>query len=220
MKNLHELMARFDALSQRERVIVTLALLVSLCLLAFILLIEPILLQSETAKKQLNNFTVQIKAANTQISALEKVLRQDPDKANIEKLERLKVQQSNIDKKLREKMQGLIEPAKMAHVLEVVLSKTSQLQLQKLNNLPTRPLITQEGDGEASALQDIGVYQHGLQIELSGSYMGMLEYLQALKSLPWDFYWDRLDLEVGKYPRSTITIEVHTLSFNKGWIGV
>ncbi|MCW9024830.1 MAG: type II secretion system protein M [Gammaproteobacteria bacterium] len=219
MKNIHDLMARFDVLSQRERSVIAILVLVIMCLLAFVLFIEPVMQESDKTKKQLFDLDAQVTSGQAQLAALEKALTLDPDAENYKKLSRLKDQQKTMDKKLQDKMQGLIEPAQMAHVLEVVLSKTSRLRLEKLKNLPTRPLINQAGEDTQSQL-DIGVYQHGLQIELSGSYLSMLDYLKALKSLPWNFYWDRLDLQVDKYPRSTIVIEVHTLSFNEGWIGV
>ena len=222
MKSLLDLMEKYDALTQRERSIIAFLVAVTLCLLTFVLFIEPVMQETDRARKQIVDLKVQIDSAQKQYAALEKVLAQDPNTENYQKLTRLKEQQKTIDNKLKEKMQGLIEPAQMAQVLEAVLSKTSRLRLERLQNLPTRPLIDQavQGNGAGQAIQDIGVYQHGLQIELSGSYMSMLDYLKTLKSLPWDFYWDSLELQVEKYPRSKIVIEVHTLSFNEGWIGV
>jgi len=113
----------------------------------------------------------------------------------------------------------LIEPKQMAKVLEVVLAQNTDLKLQRVQSLgaePLSPIKAKEGE-EAETL---GIYRHGLQIEFKGSYLSTLKYLKALDKLPWNFYWDVLELNVDKYPVSTIVITVHTLSFHEGWIGV
>ncbi|MDH5572317.1 MAG: type II secretion system protein M [Gammaproteobacteria bacterium] len=211
---------RFDTLNQRERISVAVLILVSLAILFYVAIIEPIALKVDSIRNQLANVEVQIKAGETQIATLQKVLAQDPDTENRKQLAQLQEQQKLINTKLREKMQGLIEPAQMAKVLEAVVTKTSNLSLERLKNLPTQPLIDSNDDETSRAISDVGVYRHGLQIELRGSYMNMLAYLDNLKSLPWDFYWDTLELQVRKYPESHIIITVHTLSFKEGWIGV
>ena len=64
------------------------------------------------------------------------------------------------------------------------------------------------------------VYKHGVVIQFSGDYRSTVHYLQSLESLPWKFYWDGLAYEVEDYPNALITINVFTLSLEKGWIGV
>ena len=220
IKLLETYINRFDSLNQRERLSVAGLALVSLAIFFYIVAIEPMVLNAGVINKQISDIEIKIKSSEMQISALQKVLTLDPDTANRKQLSRLQGQRKIIDKKLQEKMQGLIEPSQMAKVLEAVVTKTSNLRIEKLNNLPTRPLIDAKDDDASETIADIGVYRHGLQIELSGSYMNMLSYLQNLNSLPWDFYWDSLDLHVKKYPKSRIVIVVHTLSFKEGWIGV
>ena len=116
-------------------------------------------------------------------------------------------------------MRGLIEPKQMAKVLEVVLAQNTNLQLQRVQSLGAKPLSPLKAK-EGEEAQSLGIYKHGLQIEFKGSYLSTLKYLKALDELPWNFYWDILELNVEKYPVSKIVITVHTLSFNEGWIGV
>ena len=63
-------------------------------------------------------------------------------------------------------------------------------------------------------------YRHGLRIELEGSFADTLAYLQQLEALPWDFYWDRLEIIAGEYPKNRISIEVYTISIGRLWLGV
>ena len=118
-------------------------------------------------------------------------------------------------------MLRLIKPAQMAKVLEAVLTRQTDLKLYRVANLPTEDLLTtKNAQGKSAKSTKAGVYKHGLQIEFRGSYLSTLAYLKALNDLPWDFYWDELALNVQEYPESHITITVHTLSLEEGWIGV
>ena len=213
-------LARFDALAERERIAVGVLILVSVLMFFYLLLIEPKMLQAEAAAKQINSVNVQMRAGEQQIALLQKRLKQDPDLPNRQLLARLQAQQQQIDEQLQGKMDGLIAPSQMAQVLEAVLTKTTALKLQKLNNLPVRPLIEDKQDENESVLKDVGVYRHGLQLEFRGSYLQMLTYLKALKSLPWNFYWGSIEISMDKYPQAQIVMTVHTLSFTPGWIGV
>ncbi len=213
-------LARFDALAQRERLAVGLLILVSVLMFFYLLLVEPKMLQAEAVATQINKVKTQLRASEQQVALLQKRLKQDPNATNRQLLTRLQTQQQHIDEQLQVKMGGLIAPSQMAQVLEAVLTQTTALKLEKLNNLPVRPLIEDEQGKNESGLKDVGVYRHGLQIEFRGSYLQMLAYLKALKSLPWNFYWGSLEVSMDKYPQAQIVMTVHTLSFTPGWIGV
>lgn len=64
------------------------------------------------------------------------------------------------------------------------------------------------------------VYQHGLEVVFQGDYHSTLRYLRKLEQLPWKFYWDEVTYEVLQYPKAQISVHIHTLSLDKGWIGV
>ncbi len=221
---LNHYLARFDALAERERMAVSLLLLVSLLMLFYLLFVEPQMLRAEALNKQINSTQIQMRASEQQITILQKRLGQDPDAENRQLLARLKRQKQQIDEQLQVKMRGLIAPAQMAQVLESVLTQSTALKLEKLNNLPVRPLLEDslddKRDKNAAVSADVGVYRHGLQIEFRGSYLQMLAYLKALKTLPWNFYWDSIEVTMDKYPQAQIVMIVHTLSFTPGWIGV
>ena len=55
---------------------------------------------------------------------------------------------------------------------------------------------------------------------IKGSYLDVLQYLQALETLPWHFYWKVLELNSGTYPLNRVRIELSTLSMDKEWLGV
>ena len=218
-KQLQQLMAKYDALKERERVSVLLLSVITLAVVFVELLISPLNQQYDIVDKQINNLQTQTKQLQAQVTLLRTQKNRDPDFQEKQKLKLINEQLANLNIQLKEKMHGLIEPTQMAKVLEVVLTQNTDLKLQRVQSLgavPLSPVTPAEGE-EAESL---GIFRHGMQIVFKGSYLSTLKYLKALDELPWNFYWDVLDLKVDKYPTSTITITVHTLSFHEGWIGV
>ena len=210
---------KFNALNERERLSIMLLSVVAIIIIFVELIISPLNQQYDIAEKQITSAATQAQQLNNQILALKSKKNRDPNYQEIQKIRLLDEQIASLNERLKEKMHGLIEPKQMAKVLEVVLAQNTDLQLQRVQSLgaqPLAPIKAKEGEDP----QRLGIYRHGLQIEFKGSYLSTLKYLKALDELPWDFYWDVLELNVEKYPVSNIVITVHTLSFHKGWIGV
>lgn len=213
---------KFDALNERERISVMLLSVVAIVIIFVELLISPLTQSYNVVDKQVVNLQLQTNKIENQIIILKNQSKLDPDFQEKQKIKLLDEQLTNLNVLLKEKMHGLIEPKQMAKVLEVVLAQSTDLKLQRVQSLGAVPILslkTKKNVDEDNA-NTLGIYRHGLQIEFKGSYLSTLKYLSALEALPWDFYWDVLELNVDRYPVSTITITVHTLSFHKGWIGV
>ena len=218
-KQLQPLFEKFDALNERERISVMLLSVVAIIIVFVEFVISPMNQQYNILDKQIVSLQSQTKQLKSQILVLKTKQTRDPDFQEKQKIKLLDEQISGLDVHLKERMHGLIEPKQMAKVLEVVLTQNTDLKLQRVQSLgaePLSPIKAKEGE-EA---EELGIYRHGMQIEFKGSYLSMLNYLKALDELPWNFYWDVLELNVDKYPTASIVITVHTLSFHEGWIGV
>ena len=218
-QTLQPLFEKFDALNERERISVMLLLVIAIVMIFIELIISPLNQQYKILDKQIISLKTTTAQFKSQSVALIAKKNRDPDFQEKQKLKLLNEQISNLNVQLKEKMLGLIEPKQMAKVLEVVLAQNTDLKLQKVESLGAVPLTPVKVD-EGEKTESLGVYRHGLKIEFKGSYLSTLDYLKALKELPWNFYWDVLELNVDQYPTSSIVITVHTLSFHKGWIGV
>lgn len=55
---------------------------------------------------------------------------------------------------------------------------------------------------------------------MQGSYLDLLSYLRTLEALPWHMLWGRISLVADKYPQSTLTITIYTLSLNETWLSL
>ncbi len=126
-----------------------------------------------------------------------------------------------LDERLASLTGELISPQQMVAVLEEMLKRRRQLSLTRLENLPSEPLLDPPTvDSQAEKVQHRNLYRHPLRIELTGSYLEALAYLQSLEQLPRKVYWQDLALSVEEYPQAKITVTVYTLSLKEGWIGV
>lgn len=217
---------RFDTLSLRERGMIGLTVFVLIVVAWQSLLLSPLTAHSRQLTGQLATQQQLLEALDKQLQALVARQGQDPNKALRARQTHLSAQIAALDRQLHEKMQGLIAPAQMARVLEQVLTRETDLQLVRVRSLPAQPLLAETAaagppaTAGRDASHDAGVYRHGLVIEFRGSYLSTLAYLRALQALPWAFYWDSVKLDVEHYPQARVVITVHTLSLEKGWIGV
>jgi MSHA biogenesis protein MshJ len=128
-------------------------------------------------------------------------------------LERIQERIELLNNQLGDYATELIDPAEMAEVLEGMLENQQQLRLSSMRNLGAEALTVTEDPEKAL------FYKHGLEIELEGTYLACLDYLEAIEALPWRFYWQVLELNVEDFPNSRIRIEVSTLSMDEEWIG-
>ena len=243
-ENIKKIHAKFDALQQREQVMVAGLLFVLLIVAWQILMFD----ESTIKVTKLNN---QIKTQQQQNSSLKIEIAAYKDRAvnnpNV-KLKREQQQHLNeieiLDNKLNKKMKGLINPKKMTAMLKDIFKSNTNITLVSLEKLKTQSLFNFTGENtpensntESNALNVINtsvtddvsgeyggnsavVYQHPVKIVFTGSYLNAMNYLETIERMPWDLYWDTVQLDVEKYPKSRVVITVFTLSLKKGWVGV
>lgn len=83
------------------------------------------------------------------------------------------------------------------------------------NPAAEKPAPAEAGEGTSE-----GIYQHGLEIRLAGSYNDLLNYLTEIERLPQRLMWNSISFKVEKYPRNIMVLRVYTLSFDKNWLMV
>ena len=130
-----------------------------------------------------------------------------------------------MNKKIEERLSSMIRPDEVARMLEELLGKENELKLLALSSVEPSPSadpsLDQAGsESNPKALNVMQFYRHGFEIQLEGTYLGTLHYLESIEGLPWGLSWDRITYEVTEYPRARISIELHTLSREENWIGV
>jgi len=221
---LRDLMDRFDQLSLRERIIVLIAALLLIALIWDSAFMAPLDRERKSRLQQIDALRAEISGLDQSIEALVAQGATDPQKSGHVTADTLKNEIKELDRRLLGATSGLINPKEMSHVLEQVLRRAERLTLHGLRTLPPQGVIAPPGSGiaaqpgaPASAAQ---IYKHGVELELSGSYLDTLYFLQALEALPWRFFWDRIEFIVEQHPRGRVKLRLYTLGLEEGWIGV
>lgn len=207
------LLARFDALSLRERALVAGACLIGMVLLWFAVLFDPAAARQRSLSAELSTLQQSIHLTT---QSIQEMTDADPTLLAQREETRLKTQLADINTQLATKSAGLIPPERMVQVIHDVLSRQHGVTLVSLHNSPVTTLVPAAAAQAASG----GPYVHPVEIVVEGTYLDVLAYLHALESLEWRFYWRLLELESTAYPRNRVRIELSTLSLDKDWIGV
>ncbi|MEW6352740.1 MAG: hypothetical protein AB1469_00355 [Pseudomonadota bacterium] len=212
-KKLQQLIDWINGLTLRERGMVLAAMLFVIYSVWANALLDPLTAKQKRITAQLQETQQQIAALQLQEQTVLSGGEVDPDAANKARLTQLRQQLAGLDEQLKKVTIGLIEPTQMLKVLQEVLTREPDLKLIRVKNLEAVPL-TPAGQSGAAA------YKHGLVLEFEGGYLSTYNYLKELEALPWQLFWDSLELKVEKFPKARVTITVHTLSLKEGWLGV
>ncbi len=224
----HAWAARIDALSLRERLVVLLALLGAAAFLLHWILLQPVLTQNRQLVQRTQSQAQALEEVKRSIAALSRSGAAGPDRSSRERLSALHQELKALEASLQERQSHLVPPERIARLLREVLEKNRGLQLVSLRTLPSADVVfpdpTQRATEGPPRLQAPGdgnpgrLYRHGVEISVRGSYADLLGYVTELEKLPWRMYWGRLQLAVDKYPVSTLTLTVYTLSVERTWL--
>ncbi|MDQ2069874.1 type II secretion system protein GspM [Natronospira bacteriovora] len=212
---LYQVRDRIDALSLRERVLIFMAAAAVLAFLWNAVFMEPLNQRRELAQERVGDLRDRIHQTNDSIATIIRAREGDPDARNRERLAALQDELSALDGRLAALTGDLIEPTRMAVMLERILERQQGLELISLRSLEPRPLLRDE---EMEGLGNI--YRHGVRMELRGEYRDVVRYLKALEALDANLYWGSLQLDMESWPRNRVVLVVHSLSLREDWIGV
>ncbi|WP_153108772.1 type II secretion system protein GspM [Propionivibrio limicola] len=241
MKVLWQRLAgRYDSLQLRERWLIAAALLGGIVLVGYSLFIDPSLKRAGAASRTLTEQQAQLANVRQQLTALQAPERH-PDVAARVELEMLNRQLADLAGRLSVFEGSLVLPQKMPVLLEAMVGQGTGLRLLSLKTLPVAPLLDgkpagQRGDGAVAGKSDEksdgkaapggtadtalreGLFKHGVEIRLEGSYAELLAYLDRLEQSKMKLLWSNVDLSAEKYPKLVLTLTVYTLSMDKAWL--
>ena len=214
--------SKVNDLALRERVLIFAAVAFLLVTMVNTLFLDPLLAQQKKLAVQVTQQQEKMKEIQAQIEALLDAKKGDAVSPERARLSLLKKQIAEGDEYLKSSCERLVQPDKMAGVLEQVLNRNGNLQLVSLRTLPVTPLIEQsaEENGLQAAATPPGsqVFKHGVQITVRGTYLDLMQYLAALERLPVQMFWGMAKMNVVKHPVAELTLTIYTLSLDKTWM--
>ncbi len=221
---------RVDALPPRQRLMVFAVALLILAAAGNLLFLDPAWAKQKQLAQRVEQQQKDLVATQAQLRAVTQKGLPDPDAANRTKLASLRERLSRLDAEMQELQQGLVEPSKMAALLEQMMSRQKGLELVGLRTLPVGNVAEKEDTKAPAGPQaptpapgaspSTLIYKHGIEITVKGKYLDLLEYLARLEKLSSRMYWGKAVLKVEAYPKSTLTLTVYTLSLDKTWLVV
>lgn len=219
-----KLAARYDALQLRERWLVAAAVLGGIVLIGYSLFLEPALKRAQLAERSVAESRALISSTQAQGLALQSS-SPDPDVAARAELEGLRNQLSELAGRLEVMETTLVPPQRMAGLLEEMIGRKTGLRLLALKTLPVAPLL------EKSAVPDVaaktvenpvnsssGLFKHGVEIKLEGSYQELSAYLERLEQSKLKLLWSSVALSAENHPKLVLTLTVFTLSLDRAWL--
>ncbi|MBE0509664.1 MAG: hypothetical protein K0A95_04870 [Chromatiales bacterium] len=213
-KQLEGVQNRIDEFSLRERAILFLAISLVLYLLVNSLLLNPLEAQQKQLLERTRALHAEIAALDQQSVAVVEASRNDPDAELRQQLGQLQQRSGQLKQQIRDSLSGLVEPPQMSRALEQLLREQQALRFIRIENLEPQPIM--EAEGQADSM----IYRHTVVMEMEGDFHSALAYLQTLEQLEWQFRWDEVSLNMLSYPRAQVIFQVHTLSMQRGWLGV
>ncbi len=203
---------RFDALTQRERVIVASTSLVVICMLCYLPL-ESLLLEHQSLVKQYKVISNENKVSSQQIDLYRQRLAQNPNDEYNNRLKVLTKQDGDLDKQLSFQMVDMVPANHMPALLNELLGKVTGITLHEFKSIAPNPLLA-IGD------KKINLYSHGIRLTLEGDYFSILKFIEAVEAMSSKLYWKKIDYKVDEYPTANVVLELYTLSINKDFISV
>ncbi len=209
----------------RQRLLLLVAVVAVFLTLWDAVLMRSSRMREEQAESDTALLEKQVKALELQAEATLKKLAADPNLERRKRKAELERQLADLDSGFNERTADLIPPSEMVRVLKELLGRASGLQLVRLESVPASALLAPDEESGSEGKVDLGsgpvrLFRHGLVLEMSGDYLSVLRYVQAIEQLPWKFFWESMTYQVQQWPVGRITLKLLSLSSEEGWIGV
>lgn len=220
---------RFNALADRERILLSVAAIGVLIGLFWFLLIDPAMNRQAAALAQVQTLRKQLDGLGEQASLLNEARRNDPEVLARQQIESLIKQNLELKSALSSKRALLADPREVPARLRDLLAAQPGLALVSLSSLPVENLLANESQAAAQpaavqsgpaaeAAPSAAVYRHGLRIAVRGDYATILKWLRTVEQFGWQVFWGSLQYEVDRYPHAVATVTIYSLSLDAAWL--
>lgn len=228
---LMQLQTKIDGCVMRERLLIFITAIAMIFMLWNFFAQSAIDQKVQESRAQLEALRVQRTNLQVQITAATQSQLHDPDKQKKAQIVQLQTDLQGLENQLQSVSQNLIKAQQLPQALQEVLAKTAQLTLLEVNTLPAKelqfiaaPTATTAPNNTSPISENetvsAGVFQHVVELRVSGSYQQVVQLLVELERLPWRFYWQSLEYSVTQYPNAEVRLRVYTLSSEEGLLGV
>ena len=226
---------KFDALTLRERVMVFAACALALVFCGYFMVLEPLFSRHALLTAGIAQNRGLMTGVDKEIVLLVEVSQNDPDQAARARLQVLLAETARLKDGLRHMQSGLVAPERMLQLLESLLRQHARLRLVSMKTLPSgvvgeapaaapapAPASPTAAGAPAAKPQPAAqvLHRHGVEVVVEGSYPDMVNYMQALQTMPTQVFWGKARLEADAYPVARLTLTLYTLGLDDTWMAL
>lgn len=217
----------FLGLNRRERIMVAGAAVLVPVYLLTVLVITPAFDEYRRLGKRLETRQSNNTQLTQQISELGSALERSPNNRQRKEIEHLEQQLEKLYIEVGAHLDALVAPEQMSTILRRLLQHHPGLTLRSIHNAPAS-IIRAPGntavDEDENSAATLGaehsdrkdqvelLYRQPLVLELEGSYLDTLEYIEKIQAWPEHMFVDSINIKLEKYPRNMITLQVSSIS--------
>lgn len=209
---------RFDEAPLRQRVLMFVALALVIAFVADVALVGPLRDRHKRLGAEITQKQKEAASLGAALQALTDRNRAHPDMGLRERQAALQRELAQVNARVLQEGQRFTPPDRMRGALEGMLRANPRLALLELRTLPAVALAEPRAASGAGAKP--GLYRHGIELTVAGTYLDFYEYLRTLEKLPTQLYWGKAELTVGQHPGATLKLTVYTVSFDSAWLVV
>ena len=229
LKKFPLLAQRFNERNQRERLIILVATVILLYTAWDYLFFQPLSKQLEQTESAFDTQKDERSKTQTVISKLQVNRAGDTVKKLKQEIHQLEKQVASATESIELFSTSFIASNEMVDVLKNLLTKETGLTLLTLKNIPIQansltakqiPAEQQSNNPQSDDPEALKTYKHTFVMELNGSYLNTLNYLQAIEELPWRISLDSVTYSNQPSTPGLIRIQLHTISLSEGWVRV
>ena len=209
----------------RERVLITVTLLVLVLFIGWELAISPAMNEQDRLETRLGTLATSRDSLLAQQQGLNNQLASDPSEALRDQLDARQKRLARLDRQIADTTGKLIAPRAMVSLLKDMLAAQASLELQTFELKTPTPVYCPGADAEATAAEQEKqggplLYAHDVELGILGSYLDVLAYLKRLEGLDNRLGWVVFEYDAENWPAGQAIIRVRTLSLEPAWLGV
>ena len=212
-----EINSKINELSPRERAILLVVAVVGMLGVYDYLALTPYLEQRKAHKAVVEEHFQGMAEVQAKVDGIIKRMEQDPNKVLLERIEKRKKHQLELEKIIGEATENLIDPKKMSQVLGYLLSRQSGMNVRSVKNIPAEPVSFKNREEDEP---QVLMYRHKMNLKLEGTYFQVTGYLKMIEGMKERLFWDDMTFKIEDYPKGVLELNVHTLSMSKELIGI
>lgn len=211
----------FDALARRERLLLIGAAVAAICMLADLVWLTPAFKEWSAAQAHQRVAAAAVASLNNSI-----VLGSDAEQLLRGEVAQWRQRVATGDRDLQTLRASLVGASDMVPLLDGLLAEAGGLHLRSMRSLePTEVPTAAAGvtpivAAVVGAVAPSGLYRHGIDLEVEGSYADVLAYLRAIETMPHRVLWGGLQLKVERYPKVVMSLRLYTVSEDRKWLEI